>query len=195
MLNVQYRSMQNLSYVTSSFFYEGKVVDSQSVINMQFPNYLANKLNKHNNFLFFDVHTGSQSLINNSLYNEYEAYGVFSLVCHLLKDYSNADKPISIITPYRAQVKLIKEYLFRYNPKMLDYVEVDTIDAFQGKENDIMIISLVRSEGLGFLTDYRRANVATSRAQYGQFIFGNSKALLNERHLWHPLHTYLSQRK
>lgn len=61
MLNVQYRSMQNLSCVTSSFFYEGKVVDSVSVVNMQFPNYLANKLSKNNNFLFFDVHTGSQS--------------------------------------------------------------------------------------------------------------------------------------
>lgn len=46
----------------------------------------------------------------------------------------------------------------------MDLVEVHTIDAFQGKENDIMIISLVRSEGIGFLSDYRRANVATSRA-------------------------------
>jgi len=36
----------------------------------------------------------------------------------------------------------------------------------KGKENDIMIISLVRSEGIGFLKDYRRVNVATSRAQY-----------------------------
>ncbi|CAD8203492.1 unnamed protein product [Paramecium pentaurelia] len=196
MLNIQYRSMQNLSTVTSQFFYDGKVQDSESVSKMIFPQYLSNKLNNSNNFLFFDVHGGTQFNSNNSLFNEYEAYGVFYLVCYLLQDYNNQnEKPISIITPYRAQVKLIKKYLYKFNPQILDYVEIDTIDAFQGKENDIMIISLVRSEGLGFLTDYRRANVATSRAQYGQFIFGNSKALLNEQRLWGPLHQYLYQRK
>lgn len=68
--------------------------------------------------------------------------------------------------------------MFLYKEGLMSRVEVDTIDAFQGKENDVMIISLVRSEGLGFLMDIRRANVAISRAQYGQFIFGNSNALI-----------------
>lgn len=46
-------------------------------------------------------------------------------------------------------------------------MEIDTIDSFQGKENHIVIISLVRSEGIGFLNNKKRINVALSRAQYG----------------------------
>jgi superfamily I DNA and/or RNA helicase len=97
---------------------------------MQFPPYLAGRLGKHNNFLFFDVALGTQSTSNNSLFNEYEACGVYYLVAFLLQSYTGSDKPISIITPYRAQVKLIKEYIFKCSPKFLDLVEVDTIDAF-----------------------------------------------------------------
>lgn len=80
--------------------------------------------------MFFDVALGTQSTSNNSLFNEYEACGVFYLVVFLLQNYTGSEKPISIITPYRAQVKLIKEYIFKYSSKLLEYVEVDTIDAF-----------------------------------------------------------------
>jgi superfamily I DNA and/or RNA helicase len=55
-----------------------------------------------------------------------------------------------------------------------------------------MIISLVRSEGVGFLKDPRRVNVATSRAQYAQFIFGNANALL-QNELWKKLYCYISE--
>lgn len=158
--------MPNLSWVTSHYFYEGKVQDDKTVQAMDFPDYLRNKLSKNQNFMFFDVHMGAQ-LFNenkNSFYNEHEALGVYFLVSHLLSEYEGNEKPISIITPYRAQVKYIKELFFKFGHKFFNKVEVDTIDAFQGKENDIMVISLVRSEGLGFLSDLRRANVATSRA-------------------------------
>lgn len=53
-----------------------------------------------------------------------------------------------------------------------------------------MIISLVRSEGIGFLKDPRRVNVATSRAQYAQYIFGSKEALVNNK-LWRDIYTYL----
>lgn len=56
-----------------------------------------------------------------------------------------------------------------------------------------MIISLVRSEGIGFLKDPRRANVATSRAQFAQYIFGSKEALYDNK-LWKDIYTYLWQR-
>ena len=59
-------------------------------------------------------------------------------------------------------------------------VEVDTVDAFQGREKDAILVSLTRSnsEGqLGFLTDLRRINVAITRARRHLFVVGDSATL------------------
>ena len=56
-------------------------------------------------------------------------------------------------------------------------IEVNTVDAFQGREKDIIIISTVRTEGLGFLNDLRRMNVAATRAKHFMWIVGNQRAL------------------
>mmetsp|Transcript_39334 Transcript_39334/g.60124 ORF Transcript_39334/g.60124 Transcript_39334/m.60124 type:complete len:222 (-) Transcript_39334:1723-2388(-) len=59
-------------------------------------------------------------------------------------------------------------------------INVQTVDNFQGEENDIIILSLVRNNpenNIGFLKISNRVNVALSRARWGLFIFGNSKCL------------------
>ena len=59
-------------------------------------------------------------------------------------------------------------------------MEVDTIDAFQGREKDVVLVSLVRSNGdqaLGFLEDLRRMNVALTRARRHLFVVGDSATL------------------
>jgi hypothetical protein len=71
-------------------------------------------------------------------------------------------------------------------------IELNTVDAFQGREKDIIIISTVRSNdygSIGFLSDTRRMNVAITRAKYGLFIIGNAVTLSNHPY-WRQLVEY-----
>jgi len=88
---------------------------------------------------------------------------------------------IGIITPYKGQTYEIEGELRRvFGQEALKYVEVKTVDGFQGREKDIIIFSCVRcveGRGVGFLDDTRRMNVALTRAKYGLFVVGDSRTL------------------
>jgi ATP-dependent RNA/DNA helicase IGHMBP2 len=81
----------------------------------------------------------------------------------------------AVISPYRAQVDLLqKEFAGNQD------VVVNTIDSFQGQEKDVVYISLVRSNEkgeIGFLRDYRRMNVAMTRARMKLVVIGDSATL------------------
>jgi superfamily I DNA and/or RNA helicase len=81
---------------------------------------------------------------------------------------------LAAIAPYSAQVSLLRERA------ALAGAEVDTVDAFQGREKDAVLLSLTRSNGrgeLGFLNDLRRINVALTRARRHLFVVGDSATL------------------
>lgn len=84
---------------------------------------------------------------------------------------------VAVIAPYSAQVMLLRQ---RAAERGLPEVEIDTVDAFQGREKEAILVSLTRSnaEGeLGFLTDLRRINVAITRARRHLFLAGDSATL------------------
>ena len=85
---------------------------------------------------------------------------------------------IGVITPYRAQVRRLRERLAD-----VPDVEVDSVDGFQGREKEAVAISLVRSnpEGkIGFLADARRLNVALTRARRAVVVVGDSATLSSD---------------
>jgi regulator of nonsense transcripts 1 len=90
---------------------------------------------------------------------------------------------IGIITPYEGQRSYIVSYMQFNGSQHKDLykeIEVASVDAFQGREKDYIILSCVRSnehQGIGFLTDPRRLNVALTRARFGLVILGNPKVL------------------
>ena len=85
----------------------------------------------------------------------------------------------AVISPYRAQVELLQREFAG-----AEGVAVNTIDSFQGQERDVVYLSLVRSNEkgeIGFLRDYRRMNVAMTRARMKLVIIGDSATLGNDR--------------
>jgi regulator of nonsense transcripts 1 len=98
---------------------------------------------------------------------------------------------IGVVTPYEGQRSYIVNYMqFNGSLKKDLYkeIEVASVDAFQGREKDYIILSCVRSnehQGIGFLNDPRRLNVALTRAKYGVVILGNPKVLSKVRRFRH----------
>lgn len=88
----------------------------------------------------------------------------------------------AVISPYRAQVRYLRKIISR-TPSFQPFkslITVNTVDGFQGRECDVVVISLVRSndEGnIGFLRDLRRMNVAMTRARMKLIMIGNSATL------------------
>ena len=116
-----------------------------------------------------------------SLRNEGEAELVVARVRELLA--AGLDpRELAVITPYRAQALWLREQLIDLNE-----LEVDTVDSFQGREKDVIIVSLVRSNSeqqLGFLEDLRRLNVAITRPRRHLFVVGDSATLAS-----HPFYS------
>ena len=99
------------------------------------------------------------------------------LVCRKLQQLLDAGLPateIAAIAPYAAQVRLLREQM------SVDGVEIDSVDGFQGREKEAVVISLVRSNAdgeIGFLRDMRRMNVALTRARRKLIVIGDSATL------------------
>lgn len=87
-----------------------------------------------------------------------------------------------IISPYKSQVALLRKMVRRSRDlkELLPSIAIDTVDGFQGRERDVVLISMVRSndEGrIGFLNDLRRMNVAITRARMKLIIIGDTSVL------------------
>merc|ERR1712032_823947 len=105
-------------------------------------------------------------------------------------DSSIVPKDIGIVTPYSAQVALIRSLLLS-SSKIQQYsdltgletsslIAVKSVDGYQGRERDIIIFSTVRSNRsgkIGFLSDWRRMNVSLTRARRGLVVVGDAGTL------------------
>lgn len=101
-----------------------------------------------------------------------------------------------VITPYRAQVSYLR-LLLRKEPwarPLRHLITVNTVDGFQGRERDVIILSLVRSNdshSIGFLRDLRRMNVAITRTRSKLIIVGSVGTLAGAHPFYRRLHRYV----
>ena len=129
--------------------------------------------------------------------NEAEAIRVVSLIKQILSfghKYSPHDaKNIGIVSPYNGQVHLIKKLLSNDDDiislvrSSSATIEVNSVDGYQGRERDVIIFSTVRSNyqgNIGFLTDWRRLNVALTRAKSALLVVGDKDTLSEGDKYW-----------
>jgi len=89
---------------------------------------------------------------------------------------------ISILSTYNGQKSLIRDVIRQrcaWNPLFGEPSKVTTVDRFQGQQNEFVIVSLVRTNHVGFLRDVRRLIVMVSRAKVGLYIFGRFSVFEN----------------
>lgn len=182
LLDTQYRMHPEISQYPSKAFYDGRLLDGENMANIRRrPWHKSSLLGPYR---FFDVQGQHQSATKgHSLINVAELHVALQLFERLTTDYRGYDYKgkIGIITPYKGQLMELK-ILFtqKYGESILKTVEFNTTDAFQGRENEIIIFSCVRaspSQGIGFLDDIRRMNVGLTRAKSSLWVLGNSQSL------------------
>lgn len=197
-LEVQYRMHPALSRFPSDFFYEGSLQNGINLFeremhDIEFPWPQPNKP------MFFYCCQGQEEIAGSgtSYLNRSEAAYVERITTCFLKAGVKPEQ-IGIITPYEGQRAYLVQYM-QYNgslhAKLYQDIEIASVDAFQGREKDIIIMSCVRSnerQGIGFLNDPRRLNVALTRAKYGIITVGNPK-VLSKHTLWNHLLNYYKE--
>ncbi|KAH7352248.1 hypothetical protein KP509_19G036700 [Ceratopteris richardii] len=192
-LNVQYRMNDVISSWTSKEMYEGKLVSSPAVAS----NILANSSGVKTTWItktplllldtrlpFGSLAPGCEECLDpagtGSYYNEGEA----DVVVNHVKSLIDAASSIVVQSPYVAQVQLLRDRIEEL-PKATG-LQVASVDSFQGREADAVIISMVRSNSLravGFLGDRRRINVAITRARKHVAIVCDSSTISNNKFL------------
>ena len=218
-LTIQYRMQTNIRQFISSLFYGDKLMDSdQNYVDKINNNIFYKIIDINKNFSFFDLNFSEENINEKmkSYYNIKEIGFTFELIKKInnkiknIKNINNEYKyKYAIITPYQAQVKKFKEEKYNINELSDIDIAINTVDSFQGQERDIVIFSTVRSnnknnlllntnkgegENIGFLNDFRRMNVALSRAKLGCFIIGNSEKFKSDSY-WEKLIKFCKDKK
>uniref|UniRef100_A0A8C9Q908 Senataxin n=1 Tax=Spermophilus dauricus TaxID=99837 RepID=A0A8C9Q908_SPEDA len=133
-------------------------------------------------YLVFDVGDGSERRDNDSYVNVQEIKLVMEII-KLIKDKRRdvTFRNIGIITHYKAQKTMIQKDLDKEFDRK-GPAEVDTVDAFQGRQKDCVIVTCVRANtmqgSIGFLASLQRLNVTITRAKYSLFILGHLRTLM-----------------
>jgi predicted DNA helicase len=180
LLTVQHRMHAAIMGFSNAEFYGGELVAHESVANHRLCDLpgVRDELLTETPVQFIDTagasydeeleeDTGSRRNV--------EEAGLAARKVRQLLDAGVLASQIGLITPYRAQVRHLRELL-----RDVPGLEIDSVDGFQGREKEAIVVSLVRSNPdgeIGFLADVRRTNVALTRARRKLLVIGDSATL------------------
>ncbi|KAL9416864.1 hypothetical protein AB3S75_039948 [Citrus x aurantiifolia] len=192
LLSMQYRMHPSISFFPNSYFYENKIRDAPTVRKRSYEKrFLPGPM--YGPYSFINVFGGREEFIEHSCRNMVEVSVVMKILWNLYKAWVESKEKLSIgiVSPYSAQVIAIQEKLGSKYEKIAGFaVKVKSIDGFQGGEEDIIIISTVRSNNtgsIGFASTPQRINVALTRARHCLWILGSERTLNHSESVWESL--------
>ncbi|UJR33622.1 hypothetical protein I4U23_021057 [Adineta vaga] len=185
-LNIQHRMRPEIARIMKHFYED--LADHESVRTERAP------VRGIDNNVYFINHSNVETTVvdGSSKRNEFEAKYVIALAQYLIKQGYRGEQ-ITILVMYLGQRQLIAKQ--SKNIKLLGGVRIMVTDNYQGEENDIIILSLVRSnkeKNIGFLKTHNRICVALSRARCGLFVIGNMTMLAEVDDMWKKICKSLS---
>ncbi|KAM3579924.1 hypothetical protein VKS41_007642 [Umbelopsis sp. WA50703] len=182
MLKVQYRMHQSIMQFPSYELYEGELTADPSVAERLLSDLESVEEVDDTGVPVVFIDTAGAGILEaqddeeeESKLNEGEVEKVVEHVNHLIAA-NVLQEDIGVITPYTAQVSRLNRAMKERWP----HIEIGTVDGFQGREKEAIIVSLVRSNDehqVGFLAEKRRLNVAMTRAKRHLCIIGDSETL------------------
>ncbi|NXI37089.1 ZGRF1 protein, partial [Galbula dea] len=178
LLRTQYRCHPAISAVANELFYGGNLVDGVSERER------SPLLGWLPTLCFYNVNGLEQIERDNSFYNMAEVHFTVKLIQSLIAS-GREGSEIGVITLYKSQMCKIQNVLRGVHCEALKMtsVQVSTVDAFQGAEKEIIVLSCVRTRQVGFIDSEKRMNVALTRAKRHLLIVGNL-ACLSRNRLW-----------
>ncbi|MFA5975525.1 MAG: AAA domain-containing protein [Elusimicrobiota bacterium] len=180
LLRIQYRMHETIMGFSSRQFYDGKLEADDSVRRhtaSEMPDVTTNALTQ-NPLMFVDTAGAGYEESWNELLESRENEGEAKLALYLyqqLRESGIVARAMALLTPYVAQARLLRNLV---GPDRS--IEIGSIDGFQGREKEVVILSLVRSNHrgeVGFLGDTRRMNVGMTRARRLLIVLGDSTTL------------------
>lgn len=184
MLKKQYRMLPHIGAFISEQFYEGTLEHDRTQTTHPFAEFgwLTYTAKNHR----VPAQRGSESKI---LVNELELRIIIDGLHAISSAIHGAEKgafpkrlTVAVVTPYRAQCKRLKDSVEAEGFSERLSIEVDTVDAFQGRQADIVFFSFVRTTGPAtFYADDRRMNVAISRARDAVYLVGDTRYLAGQK--------------
>ena len=179
MLTTQHRMRPDIS-ILMKHFYECKIIDNENV--KFYPNIRGMRQNVC--FISHNQMENKKTPNDTSKTNMFEAEYLAYLCNHLIKQ-QYEEEEITILTMYLGQLSEIRRLL--RDTFKLKKVKVSTVDNYQGEENNIILLSLVRSnteQKIGFLAIENRVCVALSRAKHGFYCIGNFDMIARQSKKW-----------
>jgi hypothetical protein len=183
MLNCQHRWNPALSWILKHFYGE-TIIDHPSVLKIE----PIRGISKN---IFFVNHHREEEPVDFSKKNVHEIKYLVNLALFLLKN-GYSEKEITILCLYGGQAKSINEALKSFNLKQL---RVSSSDNYQGEENEIILVSFVRSQSLGFMKVPNRVCVALTRAKKAMYCIGNFEMYAKNSPLWKSIIDEAKERK
>ncbi|XP_070465471.1 5'-3' DNA helicase ZGRF1 isoform X6 [Equus przewalskii] len=178
LLRTQYRCHPAISAIANDLFYEGNLINGVSETER------SPLLEWLPTLCFYNVKGLEQIERDNSFHNVAEAAFTLKLIQSLIAS-GISGSLIGVITLYKSQMYKLCHLLSAvdFDHPHLKAVQVSTVDAFQGAEKEIIILSCVRTRQVGFIDSEKRMNVALTRGRRHLLIVGNL-ACLRKNRLW-----------